>query len=522
MSAKRRKATQGTPLDYSVAPASFTTKELAVNPDVSVSTVGGFRMLPNPDIVLRKMGKSIAIYRELETDPQVKAALFNRWSRTLRLKWWVNTEEAEGAGGSVIEALFKRLPIRAINEQALNANTYGFQVFEVLREERDGYILPSRVLPRKQEYFSFDDRGNLMYRDRANGWTMARRYDGTPDEEIIAAGEPLRQFIVARNRATPDNPYGDALLSACFWPVAMKRGGIDFFSRCVEKYGMSWVIGEMPEFAGTEEQRKVKAEEYMALLDQMIEDAVLVLEKGSTMRIESGTNAASVDMYERYLAYMDEQLSKVLLGHSKGLDATPGELGSNGNAADNIDSITSADKTGVEDLYQQLIDDVNWFNFGDPAPPRIEGYRDGDINMAMAARDAILAKELGVKFNEDYVENIYGIPKKYFTIAFVAAPPAGTVQGFSAPNPNPDHAPDQIAVDAVASSFSADELQRMVEMALGPVTDFLAGQSDYAAAINGLAKAFPKMNTSALQQVIRKAIALSHIVGRLAVEAEVG
>jgi hypothetical protein len=59
------------------------------------------------------------------------------------------------------------------------------------------------------EWFQFDNDNLLRFRAKDAG------LEGEP--------VPLNKFVVPRQDATYDNPYGFPDLSMCFWPVTFKK-----------------------------------------------------------------------------------------------------------------------------------------------------------------------------------------------------------------------------------------------------------------------------------------------------------
>ena len=79
---------------------------------------------------------------------------------------------------------------------------------------RDGTsTVPDRVVGKPVEWFVFAAEDNsLRLRTKAN--------------LILGEELPPKKFLLARYNATYDNPYGERVLSRCFWPVAFKKGGM--------------------------------------------------------------------------------------------------------------------------------------------------------------------------------------------------------------------------------------------------------------------------------------------------------
>ena len=82
-------------------------------------------ILPDPDIVLRKQGKDIRIYKELLCDPHVFACIQSRKSGVLSLDWEINRGLDKDKNAVEIEELLKKLNIHKLISDILDATSFG-------------------------------------------------------------------------------------------------------------------------------------------------------------------------------------------------------------------------------------------------------------------------------------------------------------------------------------------------------------------------------------------------------------
>lgn len=481
-------------------PAMLDTELSQRNDPTGTSTV-----LPNPDTVLQKAGKTVKDYRDLLTDSQVGGAVFSRKSRTTRLKWWLNTDTASGEGVAELQAELDLLPMRDLVEQFLDAFFYGIQPGEVIWTQRDALIGIDAVKTKPVEWFDYNKAMQLRFKD-ASGASKA-----VPD----------RKFLVAKHGATAENPYGFPIASRCFWPVSFKRGDVEFWATFTEKYGDPMTIIDEPDFKGTPEEIEKKRDDFAKLVYDMVQDAVIITGKGQRADVKQSGGTASVEIYERFAGYMDDQISKGVLSHTGAIDSTAGRLGGEDAAENVLDALAEADKSMIEATFQQL---VNWwyqFNFPTATAPRFELYREADINKATAERDAVLAEKIGVKFSPAYIMRTYSLRAGDFTIS--APTPAGNPAPSPAPTGSPafaesDTPPDQRAIDQLADSLTPDQLQTQMEMMLKPVYALVSGAATYSEVLGSLASTFPKMNSADLQAVLTRCIFIAEATGRLSAD----
>lgn len=142
-------------------------------------------ILPDPDIVLRKQGKDMRIYKELLCDPHVFACTQSRKAGVLSLDWDINRGLDKDENAQAIEDLLKKLDIHKLINDILEATLYGFQPLEInWKREKSGKILPASIVAKPPEWFCFDDENNLKFRTKEN-------YYG----EIV----PPKKFLLAQN-----------------------------------------------------------------------------------------------------------------------------------------------------------------------------------------------------------------------------------------------------------------------------------------------------------------------------------
>lgn len=102
-------------------------------------------ILPDPDIVLRKQGKDMRIYRELLCDPHVFACTQSRKAGVLSLDWEINRGLDKDENAENIESLLKKLDIHKMISDILDATQFGFQPLEVIwKRNKSGHILPEK------------------------------------------------------------------------------------------------------------------------------------------------------------------------------------------------------------------------------------------------------------------------------------------------------------------------------------------------------------------------------------------
>lgn len=345
--------------------------------------------LPNPDPVLRKMGKSIQVYRDLMADAHIGGCVRRRKSAVLSLEHGFDKGKARTPIANFIEKAFSKLKMRTVISQSLDAPLFGYTVLEVMWADVDDKIVPVDVMAKPSEWFFFDDENRLRMKTK-------------DDRDGILL--PERKFILIRQDATYDNPYGVADLSRCFWPTTFKRGGFEFWLRFTEKYGSPFLVGKHP--------RNTHNSEVDALLDSleaMVQDAVAAIPDDSSIEIlEAAGKGSSADIYERFLMFCRSEVSIALTGTNQTTEADT----TNASAQAGLtvsDDICDADAELVAEGINTLARWTVEYNFSENEEVPVWSMWSAEtIDKTQAERDQIL-KTAGANFTNEYFIREYNL-----------------------------------------------------------------------------------------------------------------
>jgi phage gp29-like protein len=456
--------------------------------------------LPNPDPVLKKMGKDIAVYTDLKVDSRVKAGIISRKAGVKSLEWEIDRGKSKSRQVKIVEQLFKRLDLEQIISEILEAPLFGYQPLEVIWENRDGLIFPRDVIGKPQRWFVFGAEDNsLRFRTKGNYST---------GEEL-----PPRKFLIPRFNASYDNPYGEPLLSSCFWPVTFKKGGWRFWVTFAEKYGMPFAVGKHPRGAQKEEVNAL-----LDMLEQMVQDAVAAIPDDSSVELkEAAGKGASVGLYKSLIDTANSEISTALLGHAGAGESTPGKLGNEDAALTVRKDIVDSDKKLVEATINQLIGWIFELNWGGSGEQPVFGlYEEEDVDKTLAERDGTLSKDAGVKFTKAYFRKAYGFEDEDIEITRAQStgatnPPPGLTAQFA----EEEVFPGQQAVDDLIESLSPEMMQKQMETVLKPVFQFFEESGSYQEAMEKLAELYPQLDTGEIEQQLQKMIFLSEAFGHV-------
>lgn len=446
--------------------------------------------LPDPDIVLRKQGKDVRIYKELLCDPHVFACVQSRKAGVLSLEWDLNRGIDKDKNAELIEKLLKKLNLNKIINDILDAALFGFTPIEVMWGKVGNYILPLELKAKPPEWFCFDDENQLKFRTKEHYW----------GEEL-----PPRKFLCPQSNPSYENPYGERVLSRVFWPVTFKKGGLKFWVVFTEKYGMPHLIGKHPRGA-TKEETDTLAD----LLEQMVQDAIAVIPDDSSVEIQEANKSSSAAIYEQLIDKMNAEISKAILGQT-----LTTEIGSTGSyAASNThmgirQDIINSDKKLVEQTINQLIQWIYEINFSNAEIPVFELYQEEDVDLTLAQRDKILS-DTGVKFTKEYFIKNYGLEDEDFDIREDILPTV--TPNFSEFKEETPIVQGQKQIEDLFKFLSETELSKQAQNMLSPLISLLESCEDYEEAYELLTD--KNLHTKQLEQSIQKAMFLCELQGR--------
>ena len=448
-------------------------------------------ILPDPDIVLKKQGKDIRIYKELLCDPHVFACTQSRKAGVLSLDWEINRGLDKDQNAEDVENLLKKLDIQKIMSDILDATQFGFQPLEIIwKRDKSGHIMPERVTAKPPEWFCFDDDNNLKFRTKEN-------YYG----EVV----PDKKFLLAQNNPSYNNPYGERTLSRVFWNVTFKKGGLKFWVVFTEKYGMPHLIGKHPR-GSTKEETNSLAD----MLEDMVQDAIAVIPDDSSIEIQEASKSSSAEIYEKLIDKMNTEISKAILGQT-----LTTEIGSTGSyAASNThmqvrQDIIDSDKKLVEGVINQLIQWIYEINFANAEVPVFELYEPEDVDLTLAQRDKILS-DTGVKFTKEYFIKNYGLEEEDFDIREDIIPASPNFKEFK--EEEEKLVPGQAQIENLFKFITEGDLNKQAQSMLSPLIKLFDSCENYEEAFELLTD--KNLHSKQFEQTIQKALFLCELQGR--------
>lgn len=364
--------------------AASLTRELATR-DSDPRLLGYLRALPNPDPVLRKLGRVHDVFDDLYGDAHVVGDLRSIRAALLGFEWRIQPGADDAASQHAAELarrVFRRDPAPSLAWSDVIwamgcAAFYGYAVTEVVWTRADQYLVPTKVIPRSHRRFVF----------------------GTADGELrmltrqsIIDGDPVApyKFLLTRHMASSDNPYGIAIFSSCFWPWVFKHSGLKYFAKFAERYGIPWAIGKYPQ--GT---TRADVDRLAGNLAAMVEDAVAAVPNDSSVELLAASTGMAQLPQERLIALCNRELSKALTSQTLASDLTgAGARAASETHREREMAVNESDRAMIEDSMNELLQSFTTLNFATAAVPRFEFFEESDsridITRYLVAANAVV------------------------------------------------------------------------------------------------------------------------------------
>lgn len=437
--------------------------------------------IPNPDKILNLIGRKMSVLTELRYDTHLASIIQSRKAGVLSLEWELTQADGSASEKALLQSIFDELNIPKIISEMLEAPLYGYKFLEIVWRMENGYLIPKDLIGKPSEWFTFG-KNNVGYFNRTDG----SKVPVNPNK-----------FILIQHNSTYDNPYGEALLSKCFYPITFKRNVVKFWSIYLEKFGMPFLVGKVTDISNTD------TDEFLKLLNDLRHDGVTVLDDGLDLTTIDLTKASSPDMFKEFIHFFNSELSKAII--SQTLTTEQGATGSYAMSQTHLQvrsDIVNSDKRLVERAFNELIKNIYQLNFGHVNNiPKFNLYEEQDVDKVLAERDVLL-NGIGVKFNKDYFQRNYGLKQDEFDIMEVQPTPA-----FS------KHSHNHSIADELENFTEEDKVTKAQEKIFNHIMDIVSNSKDLDDAIEKVKKAVPEIDETEITELLNSAYTTGMVGG---------
>lgn len=402
--------------------------------------------------------------------------------------------------------------------EMLDALGKGFSVTEILWDTSGKRWLPQELVWRDPRWFQFsleDGRTPLL----------------------LEAGLPVPlapyKFIVHQPRLKSGLPIRGGLARAAAWAWLFGNYALKDWVGFCELFGLPIRVGKYPGGASEPDIEILKE----AVANLGTDAAAVIPDDMKVEFVEAATKAASSDLYEKLLRYLDERVTLAVLGQTLTSGQTRGGGGSLGlgkvhnQVRQDIVKADARQLAGT--LNRDLVRPLVTLNRGPRERyPKVRlQVREAEDLTALAENLAKLVP-LGLRVEASVVRDRFGLPDppEGRDVELLAAPapnqvpdvPVRTRHGHAGNCPQCAHAQGSTAGAALDSAdLLTDQLEEeakaAMERLLEPVRRLVQGAKSLEEIQHGLLALYPDMETAAFAQLFAQAMTAGAMAGRFEV-----
>lgn len=348
-------------------------------------------ILPNPDNLFARFGKSYEIYRELKNDSHIWSCIQSRKSGSLALEYYLDSTNANEYTIQIIENIINELDIDNLQNNILEAIFMGFQAIEIVWAYKNintqNYIVPIKLLCHNQEYFAFGKQGELLTKNEKDEFVQTKPY----------------KYLIARNESTNNSPYGDPILNKCYWYSIFKNGANRFWINYAEKYGSPMLLAQFQRGASQEE-----AEKLADALQGMSQDAVIVTPSDYKIDIAESNRSASVELFKELIKYCNSEISKAILSQTMTTEMESGSYAAAEVHYKIRKEIIKRDSSMIRNVINTLIKYIIQLNNLGNITINFNHIINDSDNTSRIDRDTKLY-QAGIRLSKEYWKRTYGL-----------------------------------------------------------------------------------------------------------------
>ncbi len=403
-----------------------------------------------------------------------------------------------------VYGLTRRHGFRGLLKDLLDGLGKGFSAVEIIWDRSGETWKPGRFEWRDPRFFQFD--------------RIARREIRLRDEQDLMDGValPPYKFICHVPKIKSGLPIRGGLARLAAWAFMCKGYTTKDWLAFAEVFGMPFRMGKYHPGATPEDINVLK----MAVAN-LGSDAAAVFPESMQVELVEAAKGGSQDFYKALAEYLDDQISKGILGQTASSSGTPGKLGDEKLQSDVRDDIRDDDAEQLEEtLNRDLVKPFIDLNFGPQENyPQLQlrAIEQEDVNALVTALEKLVP--LGLKVEQSVVRDKIGLPDPA-----AGAKPEDLLQGGSPAPPllpkeegeagpilnhgkalnaeQPD-APGQLALDILAEQLSSEAASLIAENEARILQAIQAADS-FEEAFDNLLELWPQLDMADVQILMER------------------
>lgn len=430
----------------------------------------------------------------------------------------VSDSPADTRNAELARAILNRPRIRDEFFDLLDGISKGYAVCEIIWNMKakgpDGKVrwMPDRLQWRDPRFFVFDpvDGETLLLRD-------------TEGNKPLQPGK----FVVHLPKAKSGFPVRAGLIRAVAWMYLFKTYDLKNWVVFAETYGHPLRIGKYGQSAS--EKDKATA---MRALRRLGSDMAALIPDSMMIEFVENSISGQIELYERQANWLDQQVSKVVLGQTGTTDVIKGGGYASSKVHDGVrDDIADADAAQLAyTIAEQLIRPAIDFNYGpQDAYPLVRFVVEDEVPLSDLFTGISLLLKHGAPVRVDDLRNRLNLKEPGDDDDLLIAAPAG---------PGRQEADDEKQASMILASeqgrrddlisLTTEELisRQYLKPALDPVFDPLvrliqAGGTEQEL-LDGLAEVRASMDTGQFVDLLSKAGVMAQLGGLFGVDPDKG
>lgn len=220
---------------------------------------------------------------------------------------------------------------------------------------------------------------------------------------------PKNKFVVHKYKAKSGHPSKAGILRVAAYMYLFKNYDIkDWVSFC-EVFGTPLRLGKYPQGASKEDK-----ETLIEALHSLGTDAAGIIPENAAIEFIEANKQSSIDLYERFARYCDEQMSKAILGQTLTSDSGGGSYAQS-KTHDNVrHDLTKADaKALAVTIRRDIIRPLVLFNYGANVSVPAIGFdcEEAEDQKQDAEVFDTLINKIGLPITKKYLYKKFRIPK---------------------------------------------------------------------------------------------------------------
>lgn len=353
-------------------------------------------------------------------------------------------------------------------------------------------------------------------------------WDGITDEMKICTREypagielPANKFVVHRYKAKSGHASRAGILRVVSWMYLFKNYDIkDWVSFC-EVFGMPLRLGKYDVSASEDDKKQL-----MEAIISLGTDAAGIVPSSTMIEFIESQKTTSIELYENFARFCDEQMSKAILGQTLTSDSGGGSYAQSKTHNEVRHDLTVADSKALagtirRDIIRPLVE----FNFGTDANVPFFGFDCREVEDQKEAVQVLktLVCNMGLKIPTGYIYKKFNIPKPEEGEEVLQpqsyAPRAGAEETEELKLSLDAGRKEQGQVDAIVeiSNKKAGEIFQEMMKPIFRIIDKASDMEELQKILKDeeqLRRLYQEMESPDLEELLAQGIYLSHLVGR--------